>query len=173
MSAPTAAQSRDHTPRAVRRARGELILDACLIVAFTLVYSIGFTGQSIHEWLGIAIGGVLFAHLALHWEWVARVTRNLVSRRGRAKIPWLINLLLLTAMTLCVMSGIYISVIALPAVGVPSLGDPRAFGFWRRLHSLTANATLILVPIHVGMDWRWILGVVRNLTRRSPEKAAL
>lgn len=56
-------------------------------------------------------------------DWVVRVTRSLVSRRGRAGLPWLINLLLLTAMTLCVMSGIYISAVVLPDIGV-SLGPP-------------------------------------------------
>lgn len=153
-------------PRAKRLARFDLVLDAALLVVFTLVYSIGFTGQSVHEWLGVAIGVVLLVHLTLHWDWVVRVSRNLVSRRGRAKLPWLINLLLLVSMTLCVMSGIYISVVVLPDLGV-SVGAPNAFGFWRRLQSLTANITLILVPIHVAMDWRWIVGVFRNLVRRG------
>jgi hypothetical protein len=156
--------------RAARRARAELVFDAILLVAFTLVYSIGFTGQSIHEWLGVGIGLVLVLHLSLHWGWVVRVTRSLVSRRGRAQLPWLINLVLLTAMTLCVMSGIYISAVVLPDVGV-SLGSVTAFGFWRKLHSLTANATLILVPIHVAMDWRWIVGVATKLVRRPRASA--
>jgi predicted ABC-type sugar transport system permease subunit len=151
---------------AARWSRWDLSFDAILVVAFTLVYSIGFTGQSIHEWLGVGIGLALVGHLTRHWDWVARVTRNLVTRRGRARLPWLINMALLVAMTLCVMSGIYISMIVLPEFGV-SLGSPAAFGFWRRLHSLTANATLILVPIHVAMDWRWILGVARRLRDRS------
>jgi hypothetical protein len=142
------------------------VFDAILAVAFTFVYSIGFTGQSIHEWLGVGIGIALVVHLTLHWEWVVRASRNLVSRRGRARIPWLINLLLLTAMTLCVMSGVYISAVVLPEVGI-TLGSTAAVGFWLRLHSLTANATLILVPIHVAMDWRWIAGVARGLARRS------
>jgi hypothetical protein len=160
-----AVSDRGREPKAARRARRELGFDAILIVAFTLVYSIGFTGQSVHEWLGVGIGLALTVHLSLHWDWVARVTHNLLSRRGRARLPWLINLLLLAAMTLCVMSGIYISVVVLPVFGV-SVGSPAAVGFWRRLHTLTANATLILVPIHVAMDWRWIAGVARRLVGR-------
>jgi hypothetical protein len=157
-------------PKAAVRARGALVFDALLVVAFTLVYSIGFTGQSIHEWLGVGIGAALIVHLTGHWDWVVRVTRNLTRRRGRARLPWLINLLLLASMTLCVMSGIYISVVVLPDLGI-SLGSPAAVGFWRRLHTLTANATLILVPIHVAMDWRWIAGVARGLVRRSRASA--
>ncbi|MGN6472762.1 MAG: DUF4405 domain-containing protein [Mycobacteriales bacterium] len=160
------------TPRAARLARGELVFDAALLVAFTLVYAIGFTGQAIHEWLGVSIGAALVVHLTLHWDWVLRISRNLVSRRGRARIPWLINLMLLAAMTLCVISGIYLSVVFLPAIGLSSIGPQGSIGFWRRTHSLTANLTLILVPIHVAMDWRWIVGVTRNVVRRRRAGAA-
>jgi hypothetical protein len=168
---PASGSRAERAPRAARWSRWELAFDAILAVAFTLVYSIAFTGQSIHEWLGVGIGLALVAHLTQHWEWVVRVTQKLVSRRDRNRLPWLINLALLVAMTLCVMSGLYISVAVLPSLGV-SLGSTAAFGFWRRLHSLTANATLILVPIHVAMDWRWIIGVTRRLLRRTRAGAA-
>ena len=166
MAAPAAALTERRPPRAARVARGELIFDIGLLAAFTLVYAIGFTGQAIHEWLGVVIGAALLVHLTLHWDWVVRITRNLISRRGRARLPWLINLTLRAVMTLCVMSGIYLSVIFLPALGLSSIGPQGTIGFWRRTHSLTANLTLILVPIHVAMDWRWIVGVSRCALRR-------
>ena len=56
--------------------------DAILLVGFTLAYSYGFTGIGIHEWLVIALGAALLLHLTLHWDWVIRTTRKLVSLRG-------------------------------------------------------------------------------------------
>ena len=71
----------------------------------------------------------------------------------------------LFAMTLCVASGILISRVALPEfrISLP-LDDP----FWERMHTLTAEVTLGLVPVHVALRWRWIAGVGRRLLARRP-----
>jgi hypothetical protein len=45
-------------------------LDALLLVAYTLTYSLGFTGAATYEWLGMGLGVVLLVHLTLHRDWV-------------------------------------------------------------------------------------------------------
>jgi hypothetical protein len=45
-------------------------LDALLLVAYTLTYSLGFTGVATYEWLGMGLGVVLLVHLTLHRDWV-------------------------------------------------------------------------------------------------------
>jgi hypothetical protein len=66
--------------RILARTRLDFWLDALLLVAYTLAYSLGFTGIATHEWL--------------------------------------VNLLLLLSMTLCIASGILISEVALPKLGI-------------------------------------------------------
>ena len=100
------------------RTRLDFWFDAALLVGYTLAYSYGFTGIAIHEWLGIALGAALLLHLTLHWDWVIRTTRKLVSPRGPDKLIWLVNLALLVVMTFCVASGILISRVALPSLGL-------------------------------------------------------
>ena len=112
----------------------------------------------------VALGLALLIHLTLHWDWVVRETRRLFSPRGHDKGIWLVNLALLLAMTLCVVSGILISRVALPQVGFSVLGGP----FWSRLHVLTAEVTLGLVPVHVAVRWRWIVSVGRRMLTRRP-----
>jgi Domain of unknown function (DUF4405) len=59
-------------------------------------------------------------------------------------------------MTLCVASGILISRVALPELRISlPLDDP----FWDRAHTLTAEVTLGLVPVHVALRCRWIASV--------------
>jgi Domain of unknown function (DUF4405) len=146
------------------RTRLDFWLDGILLLGYTLAYSFSFTGPAIHEWLGIGLGTVLLVHLTLHWDWVIRTTKQLLRPRGNDKVIWLVNLALLFFMTLCVASGILISRIALPYFGIYPLGGP----FWDRLHVLTAEVTLGLVPVHVALRWRWIVKVGRRLlTRRS------
>ena len=149
---------------AVARARIDFWFDTALLLGFTLAYSYGFTGIAIHEWLGIGLGIALLFHLTLHWDWVVRTTRRLVTRRGRDRVIWLVNLALLAAMTLCVASGIVISRVAMPTLGILTVSTP----FWNRLHILTAEITLGLVPVHAALRWRWIVSVARHLVTRRP-----
>jgi hypothetical protein len=53
-------------------------------------------------------------------------------------------------------------------VAEPELGVRiSAIGVWSSLHNLTARLTLILVPIHAGLRWRWIVSVAHQLARRA------
>jgi hypothetical protein len=174
MNGPSATSAVDATSgtgrrrrRIAARTRLDFWLDAVLLLGYTLAYSYGFTGIGIHEWLGIGLGLVLLIHLTLHWDWVIRTTRKLLRPRGHDKVIWLVNLALLFAMALCVASGILISEVALPYLGIHTLAGP----FWTRLHILTAEVTLGLVPVHVALRWRWIVRVGRKLlTRRSARR---
>jgi hypothetical protein len=139
-------------------------LDVVILVSYIVAYSYGFTGDAIHEWLGLALGLVLLVHLTLHWDWVVRTTRKLFGRRGHDRVIWLVNLALLFGMTLCIVSGIVISRVALSSLGFFLTSNL----FWDRLHLLTAEITLGLVPVHAALRWRWIVGVGRRvLTRRT------
>lgn len=150
------------------RTRLDFWLDAAVLAGYTLAYSYGFTGIAVHEWLGLAVGLVLLVHLTLHWDWVVRTTRRMLRRRGQDRLIWLVNLALLFAMTLCVASGILISRVAMPALGFFFIASP----FWNRLHILTADITLGLVPVHIALRWRWIVSVGRRVLSGKPGRRA-
>lgn len=148
------------------RTRLDFWLDAVILVSYVFAYSYGFTGDAIHEWLGLALGLVLLVHLTLHWDWVIRTTRKLLGRRGHDRVIWLVNLALLLAMTLCIASGVVISRVALPGLGFFLASSL----FWNRLHILTAEITLGLVPVHAALRWRWIAGVGRRVLARRASR---
>jgi hypothetical protein len=159
-----ATASRRHV---LARTRFDFWLDAALLVAYTLAYSLGFTGIAVHEWLGIGLGAVLVIHLTLHWDWVLRTTRKLVAPGGRDRFIWLVNLALLLSMVLCIASGVMISEVAIEQLGIRPPGGP----FWHQMHSTTATLTLILVPVHAALRWRWIVGVARRMVTRRPRRS--
>jgi hypothetical protein len=154
---PTSAAGRRR--RIAARTRVDFWFDAVLFVGYTLAYSYSFTGIGIHEWLGIGLGVALLLHITLHWDWVIRTTKRMLDPRGHDKIIWVVNVALLLGMTMCVLSGVLISRVALPFLGITPLGGP----FWTRLHDLTAEVTLGLVPVHAALRWRWIVQVGRRL----------
>jgi hypothetical protein len=147
----------------VAQTRLDFWLDACILVGYIFAYCFGFTGDVVHEWLGLAIGLVFVVHLTLHWDWVLRTTRRLLRPRGRDKLIYAVNLALLVTMTLCIASGIMISRAALAEMGFFLNSNI----FWNRLHILTAEITLYLVPVHVALRWRWIVAVGRRLLTRA------
>jgi hypothetical protein len=150
------------------RSRVDFWLDLSLLIAFTLDYSFNFTGLSVHEWVGLGFGIALVVHVVLHWDWVLRTTGRLFgSLAGRERLRYLVDTLLLLAMTLCVGSGLLISRSALPALGIHLSAD----GFWTGLHSTTADVCVALVSLHVALSWRWILSVGRRILRRRSTKA--
>jgi hypothetical protein len=150
------------------KARLDLCLDAALFVAFACAYSLGFTGLSVHEWLGLSLGTVLLVHLTSHWDWVIRTTVRMARRRGPDRFIYVVNVLLLLTMTLCIASGIAVSEVALPDLGIHVPGG----NFWSSMHSLTARLTLALLTLHVGLRWRWIVSVVKRMFSR-PARADL
>jgi len=50
-------------------------------------------------------------------------------------------------------SGILISEVAMPALGVKL---PLGFA-WRRLHDLSANIFLVLLGLHTALHWGWVV----------------
>ncbi len=154
--------SRPGRRRVAARMRLDFWLDATLLAAFVVAESFGLTGDAIHEWLGLGLGLALLVHLTLHWDWVLTASGRLLRRGGRDRVLWAVNLTLLLSMTLCVASGVLISRVALPYLGVLVPGGE----FWTRLHALTADITIACVGVHVGLRWRWLTAVGRRLLTR-------
>jgi hypothetical protein len=146
------------------RTRIDALLDTALLLAFGVAFTFSFTGLTIHEWFGLAFGFALLIHLTLHWDWVVRITRGMLSITGRRRLIWVVNFLLMLDLTLCIASGILISEVAIPSLGIHLA---RVGGYWTSLHASTADVAIVLIAVHIGLDWRWIVTVGRRMTRGS------
>lgn len=132
-------------------------VDFILFAAAMAVLSPIFTGIALHEWLGIAIGGAVVLHLLLHWRWTVSSLKRFFGRLSSLnRINLVLNLALFIDMVVAIFTGLMISRSALPWLGI-SL--PGGFG-WRGLHSLSSNLLLVIVALHVGIHWKWILNVI-------------
>jgi hypothetical protein len=141
------------------RARFDLVFDLALLIFFGVVFSWNFTGGKWHEWLGLAFGLALLVHLTLHWDWVVRTARRIVTTTGRRRWTFIVNLLLTFDLVLCVGSGILISRFALPSLGINFLSGQS----WTNIHDKTADIAIGLIAVHVAIDWRWIVNVTKRL----------
>ena len=131
------------------------ILIAALVLA---LLSTSLTGLEWHEWLGIGIGTMLVVHLLLGWKWIASITRRLFqSLPGLTRITYLVDFTLFVAMTLAIYSGLMISRVAIPALG---LNGAAPNFMWRGLHSFSSRSLLVLVGLHLAISWNWIVSTV-------------
>lgn len=145
-------------------------LDIALFLAFIIDMNTQFTGIPIHEWLGIGFGVALIYHMLLHWAWITNTLRRMVGKLPAIqRIRALVDILLFVDMAILVVSGLWISEVAMGQLGLGTLD-----GFvWRQLHALTANLSIVFVGLHLALNWSWIADttkryLVRPLRRQRP-----
>ena len=140
------------------RARFLFWLDCWLLVAFAPLQTPRTTSLAGHEWLGVAFAAVIAVHLLVNWQWItATLRRIMVPGSSRARVNTLLNGALFICMALTVLSGLAISEVLLPPIGL----RPSDLQAWRQIHSLLAAMSVVIVGIHLGLNWDWISGVVR------------
>ncbi|MCA9995511.1 MAG: cytochrome b/b6 domain-containing protein [Anaerolineales bacterium] len=129
-------------------------LDIFLFFAFIIDMNTHFTGIPIHEWLGIGFGIALIYHLMLHWQWITAVTQRLFKKLpAQQRFRYLIDLLLFINMVIVIVTGLWISEVAMAQLGLQA---QQGF-MWRRLHHSSSELVIFLVGLHLALDWKWIV----------------
>ena len=152
------------------RNRTNLIVDSVIFLAFLIVMAPHFSGLAIHEWLGISFGAAIVSHLLLHWQWIVEVTKRLFGKTSwSARANYLLNALLFITIVLIILSGLLISKVALPTIGI----QPAQAGSWRMIHSSSTNVFLGLTGLHIALHWKWIVNMVKRyvFAPRTPSRA--
>jgi len=131
-------------------------LDTALLVLFVLLRTPKLTGLPWHEWLGIAFLVPLLVHLLLSWRWiVTALRRTFVPARVRDPINLALNLSLFVTTIGVIVSGLLISRVAVPVLGVATIDDR----VWRETHNDWTDAMLVCVAAHIAMNLKWIIRV--------------
>ena len=134
-------------------------IDIALTCLTLALLSVVLTGVALHEWLGIVLIVALLAHLLLSWAWiVAALRRFFASLAPLVRINAILNLLLFIVSVVVLASGLMISVVALPFFGI----HPFPTIFLRLLHLVSADVLLIVVGLHLGLNWKWIMAALRK-----------
>lgn len=137
--------------------KNNLTLDIVIFTALLAVANPSLTGNTVHEWLGIALTGAIVTHLLVHWEWIVRVGREFFKKLfHQSRLNFLMNTLFFIAMTGSFFSGILISKDVMSALGI----QLNVSGGWESLHHLTSDLSVILLGVHTALHWKWIVNAV-------------
>jgi hypothetical protein len=140
-----------------------LALDTGMLVVFGSLMSWRFTGVPIHEWAATALMAALVVHLVIHWHWLESRLARLRSGSRRTRVNVLLNLSLFATMGAALVSGFIIS-----KAMFPNRLTPADYLRWHRVHDTSSNVTLLLLGLHLALNWDLVTsGVRRALGRRA------
>jgi hypothetical protein len=146
-------------------------LDVILLVSICALQTVRFTGLVLHEWLGLAMVGMVLAHLLFAWSWIASQSRRFFTLQSiRARINYLLNLSLFAAVTAVIFSGILISQKAIPTV-TGTKSAPDMDWRWDTLPNQFSAIVVMLVGFHLAINWEWALAAGEKIFRRFLEGA--
>ncbi len=144
-------------------------LDVTLLTSICALQTVRFTGLVLHEWLGLAMVGMVLAHLLLAWSWITSQSRRFFTLQSvRARINYLLNLSLFAAVTAVIFSGILISQKAIPML-TGSKAAPDMDWRWDTLHNQFSDVVLMLAGFHLAINWEWVLAAGLKIFRRFLE----
>jgi len=146
----------------------KLLLNIALTITMLLLMDPrSFYGLEFHEWAGLIIGLFFLLHKALNWTWIKKVTTCFFKRsRSRARLNWVLDVLLLAGMILMIISGIAIA--RTIDFSWLNLGGSRYF--WRVMHTSSSFITLALFGVHLGLHWKWVVQRFKIKKKRNGKK---
>jgi len=125
------------------------------------------SGITAHEWIGLVMIALILSHLIIHWGWVeSSLTRVVKHQRGGHVVGLLLNAALFVSMGTALISGVVISKIVLPNKLLP--GD---YLKWHGLHNASASIAVVMVGLHIALNWDRIRGGFRHLLTASRRPA--
>ena len=145
----------------------KIITDVIVAIGTLLLLSEKATGETLHEWIGVAGLAALLTHLLLSFDWFAAVTKRFFQKQTwQVRLNWTLSVALFTAMTIAFYSGLVISKTVMPALGIELAGGMA----WKSLHSLSSNFTLFITALHLAVNWKWVVKHIVSPFHRQPRQ---
>ena len=128
--------------------------DLGMSAGFLLVFWQDITGETLHEWLALALGVGIITHVVFHWKWVVNITKRFFSPKlpGKTRVNYIVNGGLAAAFAGMFVTGLMISESVMPLFG---LGNGA--GIWEDLHEAASNFSMFMVIAHVLLHWKWVI----------------
>ncbi len=128
------------------------LLDAVMILLFLLLMADRYTGNAVHEWLGL-----VWLFLLLFHVWMNRGWYKITFRRGFLFVHparTLVNMVI----------ALFVVGVAASAIPISKTVFPGGYGglFARSIHIFFAHWCFLLAAVHVGLYWKRLSTPIRK-----------
>lgn len=133
----------------------KLVVDMIMTILLFLLMAYLLVGETVHEWMGLAMFILFIFHHALNWKWY----RNLFRGKYTPLRIWqtVLNILLLAAMIALMVSGIILSREVFDFLDISG-----GMGIARTLHMLASYWGFLFMSMHLGLHWSMVMGMIRR-----------
>lgn len=132
---------------------GQNILIA--LVFLLLMDERSFFGMWFHEIAGLVVCALFILHMLLNWTWIKVTTKRLFGKiSGKQRLNYILDILLLVGFACILISGMAIA----KMINFSWLGfDMENRMIYRSMHTSFSMLVLIIVGIHLGLHWGWVV----------------
>lgn len=138
------------------------------------------TWSDLHTWTGVLMIVAVAVHLAIHWDWLVRMTRRMwmALRRGEtrlsrgARVNLALDALVAVSFLLCAASGIYFLFAPTGAgPGHSQQGSMLSRTAWDMIHTWSGVVLSGAAVVHFAIHWRWVKNVtIKFVLSLIPER---
>lgn len=140
----------------------KIILDLIIIILLLSIYDKNIISIGFHEIVGLIVFFLVIMHIILNKKWIYKVSKNLLNYKinKKALIKYIISISLFICLISIVISGVMIS---------KFLFSFNIRGFWIPFHKSLCAIALILIGIHFGLNWSFLVKKIKKFTK-IPDK---
>ena len=147
----------------------KIILDAVMATIMICLLNLNFTGNTLHEILGISVFFLFAFHKILNFKWIKAVTINLFKKNinTKTKIMYAVDVILLVLIVLNVVTGILISTCILTDITADDIGTTST------LHHVLAYLLFSALIVHISLHGAFIRKATKMKKGGLAEKIVL
>ncbi|MEO5594637.1 MAG: DUF4405 domain-containing protein [Chitinophagaceae bacterium] len=136
-----------------------VMLDIILTLLLLLLFSPLLTGLALHELAGMFFFLLVILHLLFSWSWIAQSVKGInLGNNWRKQFNFLLNSALFILVVLQVVSGLSISQVTLPSLGIKTINDWS----WRSLHNTCYQWMVIIISVHIALNLPRLINYFRK-----------
>jgi hypothetical protein len=137
----------------------KVMLDLIMLILLMALMARHFSGEKVHEWLGVIMLVLILAHNVLNRNWYKGIPKGKYS--GYRIFHSTVNIL-----TLCLFISLGISGMVMSGHVFAFLNIKHGIALARRIHMAAAYWTFVFIAFHIGLHWNKPLNLIRKRVKK-------
>lgn len=141
-----------------------IIIDTLMTAAMPFLMAYMLIGAQWHEWIGTGVFVLFIIHHIINHKWLTTIAK------GKYNAARTVNLVINVLIFFCMIGLMYSGIVMSRYVFSP-LKISGGAALARKLHMLCSYWGLVLMSVHLGAHWSFVMGAARKMFRLKKSAA--